>query len=97
MHQDSIKVPDHGAYKWQLFQQWSDEFRQSHSEHVAYIALHLAGVLDSCRVKLEALIQHHQRHLSDARAGLRHSRAIERLQNTMSGAAIAYEANFRLQ
>jgi hypothetical protein len=42
------------------------------------------------------LIQHHRQHQCDARDGVRHSRAIERLQNTMSGAAISYEANFRL-
>jgi len=97
MHQDSIKVPEKGTYKWQLFQQWSDEFRQTHSDHVAYIALHLAGALDACRDKLDTLIEHHRQHQCDARDGSRHSRAIERLQNTMSGAAISYETNFRLQ
>ena len=95
MTKDLIKVPEKGTYKWQLFKQWTDEFRQTHADHVAYIALHLAGVLDPCRSKLNSLVQHHRQHLRDAPAGDRHSRAIERLQNTMTGAAVSYETNFR--
>jgi hypothetical protein len=94
MHKDSIKVPEQGTYKWQLFKQWTDEFRQTHADHVAYIALHLAGVLDPCRNKLNTLIQRHQQQRNGARSE-RHSRAIARLQATMTGAAVAYETNFR--
>jgi hypothetical protein len=95
MNKDPIKMPEKGTYKWQLFKQWTDEFRQTHADHVAYIALHLAGVLDPYRNKLNSLVQHHRQHLRDTNAGDRHSRAIERLQNTMTGAAISYETNFR--
>ena len=95
MNKDLIKMPEKGTYKWQLFKQWTDEFRQTHADHVAYIALHLAGVLDPCRNKLNSLMQHHRQHLRDTKVGDRHSRAIERLQNTMTGAAISYETNFR--
>jgi hypothetical protein len=95
MNKDLIKMPEKGTYKWQLFKQWTDEFRQTHADHVAYIALHLAGVLDPCRSKLNSLVQHHRQHLRDTQVGDRHSRAIERLQNTMTGAAISYETNFR--
>ena len=95
MSKEVIKVPEKGTYKGQLFSRWADEFRRSHADHVAYIALHLAGVLDPCRAKLQALMQHHSQHARDAAAGLRHSRAIARLQNTMTGAAVAYETNFR--
>lgn len=95
MHKDPIKLPEKGTYKWQLVKQWSDEFRQSHADHVAYIALHLAGVLDPYRNKLNSLIQHHRQHQRDSAGGKRHSRAIERLQNTMTGAAVSYETNFR--
>jgi len=95
MRKNVIKVPEKGTYKWQLFKQWTDEFRHTHADHVAYIALHLAGVLDPCRAKFDQLMQHHRQHLRDTKAAARHSRAIERLQNTMSGAAISYESNFR--
>lgn len=94
MYKDPIKVPEKGTYKWQLFEQWSGEFRQTHADHVAYIALHLAGVLEPCRAKLNAMIQRHRQHVCDASGGDRHSRAIARLQNTMTGAAMAYESNF---
>lgn len=90
-----IKVPAKGTYKSQLFEQWSGEFRQTHADHVAYIALHLGGVLDACRSKLSELIAYHRQHARDAQGGSRHSRAIARLQNTMTGAAMAYEASFR--
>ena len=95
MNKETIRVPEKGTYKGQLFDYWSDEFRQSHADHSAYIALNFAGVLDACRNKLQALIQHHSQHLSDAKGGTRHSRAIARLQNTMSGAAMSYESCFR--
>jgi hypothetical protein len=92
--QNRIKVPEKGTYKWQQFKQWTDEFRSTHADHVAYIALHLAGVLEPCRAKFDRLMQHHRTQLRDTRAVQRHSRAIERLQNTMSAAAMSYEASF---
>ncbi len=95
MHKDPIKVPERGTYKWQLFKQWTDEFRQTHADHVAYIALHLAGVLDPCRNKLNKLIQQHHLQQRDSARAERHRRAIARLRNTMTGAAVAYESSFR--
>ncbi len=96
MHQDPIKVPEKGTYKWQLFNYWSDEFRQTHADHSAYIALNFAGALDACRSKLQALVQHHRQLAADPTpSAARHERAIERLQNTMSGAAVSYENCFR--
>lgn len=95
MRKDIIKVPEKGTYKWQLFKQWTDEFRQTQADHVAYIALHLAGVLEPCRTKFDKLMQHHRQQLCDNSKVQRHSRAIERLQNTMSAAAMSYESNFR--
>lgn len=95
MHRDTIQVPEKGTYRWQLFNYWSDEFRHTHAEHFAYIALNFAGVLDSCRSKLHTLIQHHRQQASSTHACARHQRAIERLQNTMTGAAMAYESGFR--
>jgi hypothetical protein len=95
MQRELIQVPEKGTYKWQLFNYWSDEFRQTHADHSAYIALNFAGVLDNCRNKLTALIQHHRQQASKSVACERHQRAIERLQNTMTGAAMAYESGFR--
>ncbi len=95
MRKDMIKLPEQGTYKWQLFKQWTDEFRQTHADHVAYIALHLAGVLEPCRAKFDRLMQHHRQQVRDAAAGARHRRAIARLQNTMSAAAMSYESSFR--
>jgi hypothetical protein len=95
MHKDTIRVPEKGTYKWQLFSYWSDEYRQTHADHSAYIALNFAGALDACRSKLQTLLNHHRQHVGDPRVGARHHRAIERLQNTMSGAAISYESCFR--
>jgi hypothetical protein len=95
MQKDLIQVPAKGTYKGQLFGYWSNEFRQTHADHSAYIALNFAGVLDACRAKLNALIQHHRQHANDAKGAARHHRAIERLQNTMSGAAMQYESCFR--
>ena len=46
-------------------------FRQTHADHVAYIALHLAGVLDPCRNKLNSLIQNHRQQLRNAEVGAR--------------------------
>lgn len=97
MQKTLIKVPEKGTYKGRLFGYWSEEFRQTHADHSAYIALNFAGVLDACRTKFNALLQYHRQHASDARNGARHSRAIERLQNTMSGAAMSYESCFRRQ
>ncbi len=95
LRKDIIKVPEKGTYKWQLFKQWTDEFRQTQADHVAYIALHLAGVLEPSRTKFDKLMQHHRQQLCDSSKMQRHSRAIERLQNTMSAAAMSYESNFR--
>lgn len=95
MNKETIKVPEKGTYQWQLFDYWSDDFRHTNAEHSAYIALNFAGVLDACRSKWHALIQHHSQHLSDAKDGRCHRRAIQRLQNTMSGAAMSYEDCFR--
>ncbi len=95
MNRNLIKVPEKGTYKWQLFNYWSDEFRQTHADHSAYIALNFAGALDACRSKLQTLVQRHKSHACDAANGARHQRAIERLQNTMTGAAISYESCYR--
>ena len=95
MHRDTIQVPEKGTYKWQLFTYWSDEFRQTHHNHSAYIALNFAGALDTCRSKLQKLIQHHRNMASKSNACERHHRAIARLQNTMTGAAMAFESGFR--
>ena len=95
MHKDSIQVPEKGTYKWQLFNYWSDEYRQTHADHSAYIALNFAGALDACRDKLQTLVQRHRLQACDASTAARHNRAIERLQNTMTGAAMSYESCFR--
>ena len=95
MHTNTIKVPEKGTYQWQLFDYWSDEFRHTNADHSAYIALNFAGVLDACRTKFQTLMQHHRQHMADQACGARHSRAIARLQNTMSGAAMSYESCFR--
>ena len=95
MHRDIIQVPEKGTYKWQLFNYWSDEYRQTHADHSAYIALNFAGALDACRSKLQTLIQRHSQQAAKSAACARHQRAIERLQNTMTGAAMAYESGFR--
>jgi hypothetical protein len=95
MQKDPIKVPEKGTYQWQLFDYWSDEYRQTNADHSAYIALNFAGVLDACRAKFDSLMRHHSQHLSDQAGAKRHSRAIARLKNTMSGAAMSYETCFR--
>ena len=94
MHRDPIQVPEKGTYKWQLFNYWSGEFRQTQADHSAYIALNFAGVLESCRTKFQSLMQRHSAQAAQAPNAERHIRAIKRLQNTMSGAAMAYERNF---
>ncbi len=94
MHRNTIQVPEKGTYKWQLFNYWSDEFRQTHNDHSAYIALNFAGALDTCRSKLQTLIQHHRQQADKSATCERHQRAIERLQNTMTGAAMAFESGF---
>jgi hypothetical protein len=95
MHKETIQVPEKGTYQWQLFDYWSDDYRHTHADHSAYIALNFAGVLDACRTKWQALMQHHSQSVGDAEEVKRHSRAIARLQNTMSGAAMSYESGFR--
>jgi len=95
MHKDTIPVPEKGTYKWQLFNYWSDEYRQTRADHSAYIALNFAGALDLCRSKMQALVQHHRQFVCDAAVGARHSRASARLQNTMTGAALSYENCYR--
>jgi hypothetical protein len=95
MQKTPIEMPEKGTYKWQLFSYWSDEYRQTRADHSAYIALNFAGALDVCRSKLQALMQHHRQHATDAACGERHHRAIQRLQNTLSGAAMAYESSFQ--
>jgi len=94
MQKNTIQVPEKGTYKWQLFDYWSGEYRQTHAGHNAYIALNFAGALEACKSKFQALVQQHRAHAADAATGARHMRAIERLQNTMSGAAVAYESGF---
>lgn len=91
MQKQVIELPEKGTYKWHQFNYWLDEYRQSRTAHCAYIALNFAGALDVCKNKFQSLMQHHQQHASDAR----HHRAIQRLQNTLSGAAVAYERSFR--
>jgi hypothetical protein len=41
-------------------------------------------------------MQHHRQFASDATSGPSHNRAIARLENTLSGAAMAYESSFKL-
>ena len=95
MHKNTIPVPEKGTYKWQLFDYWSGEYRQTHTDHAAYIALNFAGALDSCRSKFQTLVQKHHAQTADTATAQRHLRAISRLQSTMSGAAMAYESGFR--
>lgn len=94
MRTEKIQVPEKGTYKWQLFSYWSDEYRQTRADHSAYIALNFAGALDSCRSKLQNLIQKHRAQAAKSAACERHQRAISRLQRTMTGAAMAYESGF---
>ena len=94
MQKNTIPVPEKGTYKWQLFDYWSGEYRQTHATHNAYIALNFAGALDACKSKFQALVQQHRAKLADAETGARHQRAVERLQNNLSGAAVAYELPF---
>lgn len=96
MTKTPIQMPEKGTYKWQLFSYWSDEYRQTRADHSAYIALNFAGALDVCRTKLQKLMQYHCQFASDATSGPSHNRAIARLENTLSGAAIAYESSFKL-
>jgi hypothetical protein len=90
MQKRVIELPEKGTYQWRQFSYWSDEYRQSRADHSAYIALNFAGALDVCKNKFQSLMRHHQLHASDAR----HHRAIQRLQNTLSGAAVAFESSF---
>jgi hypothetical protein len=95
MHQETIQVPEKGTYKWQLFNYWSDDYRQTRADHSAYIALNFAGALDACRAKLQTLMQRHTQLDASEAVRERHARAIHRLQNTMTGAAMSYENCFR--
>ena len=95
MQKTAIQMTEKGTYQWQLFNYWSDEYRQTRADHSAYIALNFAGALDVCRAKVQTLLQHHRQHASDAAQGPRHHKAIARLQNTLSGAAVAYESSFQ--
>ena len=95
MQKAPIQVPEKGTYQWQLFDYWSGEFRQTQADHSAYIALNFAGVLDACRSKLNELLRHHQQKVTGTPDGSLHQRAIQRLQSTMTGAAIAYESGFK--
>jgi len=95
MQKRVIELPEKGTYQWRQFTYWSDEYRQSRADHSAYIALNFAGALDVCRTKLQALVQHHRQHEADEGSGERHRHAIARLQNTLSGAAVAYESSFQ--
>ena len=72
MHQEAIQVPEKGTYKWQLFNYWSDEYRQTRADHSAYIALNFAGALDACRSKLQTLVQRHSQAGSNASTRARH-------------------------
>lgn len=94
MSKDSIQVPAKGTYQWQLFDYWVDEYRSSRANHSAYIALNFAGVLDGCRSKLQQLLAKHQQQAAGAQAE-RHQRAIQRLQHTITGAAMQYESAYR--
>lgn len=94
LQKSTIQVPEKGTYKWQLFNYWSDEYRQTHANHSAYIALNFAGALDVCRSKLQSLIQYHRQQAAQSACN-RHNRAIARLQNTMTGAAMAFENGFQ--
>ncbi len=95
MQKASIQVPEKGTYQGQLFDYWSDEFHQTHAEHSAYIALNFAGVLDACRLKWQNLLHGHEQQAIGTHNGSLHQRAIQRLQSTMTGAAIAYESGFK--
>ena len=96
MSKTPSQMPEKGTYKWQLCSYWADEYRQTRADHSAYIALNFAGALDVCRTKLQKLMQHHSQFAGDANCGASHNRAIARLQNTLSGAAMAYESSFKL-
>lgn len=95
MLKPTIQIPEKGTYKWQLFNYWSDEYRQTQAEHTAYIALNFAGALDACRSKLQHLIQYHKSQSRQSCDAKRHDRAIARLQKTMTGAAMAFENEFK--
>jgi hypothetical protein len=97
MQRKLIEVPEKGTYKWQLFDYWSGEYRQTQAAHNAYIALNFAGALDACKSKFQTLMQRHSAQAQDSEKAARHMRAIERLQNTMSGAAVAFESGFHRQ
>ena len=88
MNKETIQVPEKGTYQWQLFDYWSDEFRHTHADHSAYIALNFAGVLDACRNKWHALIQHHSQHVCDPQRGKRQQDADDKNQEVVEHAQI---------
>ena len=53
MQRRVIELPEKGTYKWHQFNYWSDEYRQSRTDHSAYIALNFAGALDVCKNKFQ--------------------------------------------
>ena len=94
MHQTSLKVPEQGTYKFEQFRTWKNEFQSTGFGHVAYIALNFAEVLNTAREKFKSLKAYHE---SLANVDVRHQRALDRLQNTMTGAALSYEQSIQNQ
>ena len=92
MQKSLIQVPETGTYQWQLFDYWSDDYRTTRAEHSAYIALNFAGVLDACKNKFMQLMKYHQQQAVSASNPVVHQKAIQRLQSTMTGAALAFES-----
>jgi hypothetical protein len=90
-----IETPEQGTYRFSLFQHWSEEFKESREGHKAYIALNFANALQACKSKFEALLAHHQQFVNEKVNGDVHSRAIERLNRTMTGSAMGYAQSFK--
>jgi len=96
MPNSPIQVPEKGTYQRQLFEYWSRDYHLTQADHSAYIALNFAGVLDDCKNKLLNLMQyHHQQKASGVKNADFHERTIQRLQGTMTAAALAYECGFK--
>ena len=92
MHQTSLKVPEQGTYKFEQFRAWRKEFQSTGLGHIAYIALNFAEVLNTGREKFKSLKAYHETFAS---VDAQHQRALDRLQNTMIGAAISYEQSMQ--
>jgi hypothetical protein len=90
-----IETPEQGTYRFSLFQYWSEEFKGNPQGHNAYIALNFANALQACKSKFEALLAYHQQFVNEKANGDVHSRAIERLNRTMTGSAIGYAQSFK--